>query len=439
MGCSDWDRHKMSATTSSRRWGFVAALSLCFFLLTDVVGGPSDDSIWYRQADSGEWQVEFYFFWSRQCPHCLEAHPFVENLPKEFPWLRVHSAEVSASVENARLYMKLAGMLGEDARSVPGFLFCGEMHVGYDSAGTTGAMLRRRLLACRARLESGGAAAAPPVTSVTLPLLGAIDMRAWSLPLATVTLAGLDAFNPCAFFVLLFLLSLMAHAASRRRMALVGGVFVLCSGLVYFIFMAAWLNVFLVAGELRLVTLIAGALAVAMAVINIKDFFWFKRGVTLSIPERAQPGLFARMRGLVGAQNLAVMLVGTVMLALTANAYELLCTAGFPMIFTRLLTLAPLPITTYYLYLALYNLIYVLPLAAVTAVCVFTLGARKLSMREGRALKLLSGLMMLGLGILLLVAPVLLSNGLVAVLLLAAAIMLTALAARLWPDRGAGA
>ena len=418
------------------RGGVIAALSLCLVLLTDAAAGVSDDTIWYHKADSGEQQIEFYFFWSRQCPHCLEAHPFVENLPKEFPWLRVHSAEVSASVENARLYMKLAGVLGEDARSVPGFLFCGEMHVGYRSAETTGAMLRERLLACRDRLASGRMAVAPPGTGVTLPLFGAIDLRGWSLPLATITLAFLDAFNPCAFFVLLFLLSLMVHAASRLRMALVGGVFVLCSGLIYFVFRAAWLNAFLMVGERRLVTLIAGVFATAVAAINIKDFFWFKRGVTLSIPERAQPGLFSRMRRLVSARNLTAMLAGTVILALAANTYELLCTAGFPMIFTRLLTLTPLPTTTYYLYLVLYNVVYVLPLTAVTAVFVFTLGARTLTVREGRILKLLSGLMMLGLGILLLVDPGLLSNGLIAIALLAAAIALAALTARLWPDGG---
>jgi hypothetical protein len=106
------------------------------------------------------------------------------------------------------------------------------------------------------------------------------------------------------------------------------------------------------------------------------------------------------------------------------------------MIFTRLLTLTPLPTTTYYLYLVLYNVVYVLPLTAITAVFVFTLGARTLTVREGRMLKLLSGLMMLGLGILLLVDPGLLSNGLIAIALLAAAIALAALTARLWPDGG---
>lgn len=406
------------------------ALVLGALCSASVWAQPSSPATpWYRDVDSGQTEIQLYFFWSKHCPHCLEALPFVEKLPGEFPLLRTHVLEVSSEPANARLYVELARTLGAEASAVPGFLFCGELHIGYESEAVTGASLRARLAACRDRLSKGGQPSAAPAP-IEIPLLGRVDPQTVSLPLITIALAGFDAFNPCAFFVLLFLLSLMVHAASRWRMALVGGVFVLFSGLVYFVFMAAWLNVFLLAGELRVVTFIAGALAVTMAAINIKDFFWFRRGVSLSIPEAAKPGLFARMRNLVGAQSLPVMLGGTVMLALAANSYELLCTAGFPMIFTRLLTLEQLPTASYYSYLVLYNVIYVLPLAAITAVFVFTLGARKLTEREGRLLKLMSGLMMLGLGALLLVAPQMLSNPLVAVLLLAVAIALTVVAAQ---------
>src|SRR5690606_13093927 len=102
----------------------------------------------------------------------------------------------------------------------------------------------------------------------------------------------------------MFLLSLMVHARSRWRMLLIGSVYVLISGLVYFVFMAAWLNVFLLLGELKMITLIAGIVAVAIALINIKDYFWFKQGVSLSIPDRARPGLYQRTRNLLKANSL---------------------------------------------------------------------------------------------------------------------------------------
>jgi uncharacterized membrane protein HdeD (DUF308 family) len=125
------------------------------------------------------------------------------------------------------------------------------------------------------------------------------------------------------------------------------------------------------------------------------------------------------------------MLGATVVLAVAANFYELLCTAGFPMIYTRLLTLGDLTAGARYGYLALYNLIYVLPMALIVMVFVRTLGTHRLTEREGRLLKLLSGLMMLQLGVLLTVAPAQLDSLAVSALLLATALGLTGLAARL--------
>ena len=133
----------------------------------------------------------------------------------------------------------------------------------------------------------------------------------------------------------------------------------------------------------------------------------------------------------LAADKLPAMLAATVFLAVAANFYELLCTAGFPMVYTRILTLGEPSAAMRYFYLALYNLVYVLPLAAIVLVFVRTLGARKLGEREGRLLKLLSGTMMLELGVLLLVAPEWLSRLGVAFALLAGAVAVTWLAARL--------
>ncbi len=414
----------------------------CMALLLCQHGTANDrDDTWYRTDANGEITLKLYFFWSTRCPHCAAAQPFVERLGDEFDWLEVESAELVNHPENVPRFIELAKRAGQNANAVPAFIFCEQMLTGYDSAAGVGQFLRRSLLECRDRLHVQQSAAGTQqqplervpmpqpeqVQPLSIPLLGAIDPADLSLPALTVIIAALDAFNPCAFFVLLFLLSLLVHARSRTRMALIGAVFVTFSGLVYFVFMAAWLNVFMFVGELKALTLIAGIVAVVIAVINIKDFFWFKRGVSLSIPEHVKPGLFARMRGMVNARSLPAMLFGTVVLALVANSYELLCTAGFPMVYTRILTLNELPGYSYYLYLLAYNVIYVIPLAIIVGVFTFTLGARKLSEREGRILKLASGMMMLGLGLLLVFAPQLLNNVAVALILLIAAITATAL------------
>lgn len=101
------------------------------------------------------------------------------------------------------------------------------------------------------------------------------------------------------------------------------------------------------------------------------------------------------------------------------------------MVYTRLLTLQEVGATGHYLYLALYNLVYVIPLAVIVGAFAFTLGARRLTEREGRLLKLMSGLMMLQLGALLVLAPDALNRLGVAFTLIAVAVGLTWLAARL--------
>jgi hypothetical protein len=208
-------------------------------------------------------------------------------------------------------------------------------------------------------------------------------------------------------------------------MLLVGGTFVLISGLVYFVFMAAWLNVFLLIGELRAVTLVAGLVAVSLAAINIKDYFRFRSGPSLSIPESKKPDLYQRMRRLVAARSLVAMLLGTAVLAVVVNSYELLCTAGLPMVYTRILTLREADTFIYYLYLVLYNIVYVVPLLVIVLLFVLRFGSRKLGEREGRLLKLASGMMMLGLGAVMLLAPAALNNAAIAIGLLLAAMALT--------------
>ena len=430
----------------------VSKLVLVPLFVAGLILGPpavqaDPDARWVERAADGTVQVKVYFFWSLRCPHCRKALPFVKSLEQDHPWIEVEEHELTRARANVARYIEMAESLGREARSVPAFFVCGRMLTGYDSPQGIGREVLDAARFCREAATrssaSGGAVAghvelAPPQAAeggaIRLPVLGELSYADVSLPLFTLVIAGLDAFNPCAFFVLLFLLSLMVHARSRVRMLIIGGTFVFFSGLVYFLFMAAWLNLFLVVGSAPVVTLIAGLIAVAFGLLNTKDFFRLRQGPSLSIPDEAKPGLFRRMRGLLTADSMAAMLVGTVTLALAANSYELLCTAGFPMIYTRVLTINELGGLEHYAYLALYNLIYVLPLLAIVVVFTLTLGAHKLSERQGRLLKLVSGLMMLGLGLVLLTVPERLGDFRVAAVLLGGVLGLAGLLA-VWDRR----
>lgn len=374
-----------------------------------------------------------YFFWGKGCPHCEEERAFLDRLKSEQPLVEIRAYEVWYNRENAAL---MAGMLkawGSRSAAVPVTFVGKRMFAGFNSRTKNeieGEIKRCRLATCidpAAALEkpvswqsdpgsrtfkalsAAASAGENKEIPVNLPLLGDVNIGNSPLPLLTVIIAAMDSFNPCAFFVLLTLLGMLVHARSRSRMLLVGGIFVFFSGAIYFLFMAAWLNLFLLMGHLAAVTTVAGCVALLIAAINIKDFF-FRQGISLTIADSAKPKLFERMRRLLRADSLASLLAGATLLAVVANIYELLCTAGFPMVFTRILTLSSLSTAACYLYLLLYNIVYVLPLFIIVLGFSLTLGKRKLSEREGRLLKLMSGVMMLGLGLILLIKPALLNS-----------------------------
>jgi hypothetical protein len=169
--------------------------------------------------------------------------------------------------------------------------------------------------------------------------------------------------------------------------------------------MAAWLNLFLIVGMSRHLRWTLGGVAVAIGLVNVKDFFAWGRGFSLSIPASAKPGVYARARAVLHADAVSASLMAVAVLAIAVNVVELLCTAGLPAIYTAVLAQHHLSIPAHYAYLALYIVGYVADDSLMVSVAVVALGSRKLSERGGRWLKVLSGAVMLTLGGLLIVRP----------------------------------
>jgi glutaredoxin len=398
--------------TRSVALGFILGLWLLW------LAGPS----MAQTADATPPAVDIEVFTRAGCPRCAAAKRFLDNLQQERPGLRIVVHDVGQDPTALARLKELAAQQGVQTLGVPAFALRGELLIGFQSAPTTGGQLKALLdkplaspgetvpaEACPAETTTSCRSETPglPAEADTIdtPWFGRLSVRALGLPIFTLAVGLLDGFNPCALWVLLFLLSLLVNLQDRGKMLLIGATFVATSGLVYFAFMAAWLNVFLWIGFSRATQVVLGGIAVLVGSINVKDFFALGRGVSLSIPAAAKPGLYTRMRLILQAENLRGALVGVVGLAMLVNTIELLCTAGFPAVYTRILTLRQLPWWAYYGYLGLYNMAYMFDDSVMLLIAVVTLGRRKLQEQEGRWLKLISGVVMLGLGIVLLAKP----------------------------------
>ncbi|MCC6511284.1 MAG: hypothetical protein IT423_19440, partial [Pirellulaceae bacterium] len=250
--------------------------------------------------------------------------------------------------------------------------------------------------------EDSGVAASD---AIQLPWFGSVRVTKVGLPLFTVAVGLVDGFNPCAMWVLVFLLSVLVNLNSRWKILAVAGTFVVVSATVYFAFMAAWISIFQFIGMSRYVQVALGMLAIAIGVIHVKDFFAFKKGISLSIPESAKPRIYQQVRRIVNADNLAGAILGAGVLAVLVNMVELLCTAGLPALYTQILTAQQLPTWANYAYLLLYNLAYMFDDGLMVGLVVLTLGRRKMQETHGQWLKLISGIAILILGGLILFRP----------------------------------
>jgi len=331
------------------------------------------------------------------CPHCAKAKLFLKDFQQEHPQLKIVIHELDYDTEAAEqldLHFRRADRWPP---GVPSFVYSGHLLVGFHSAEKTGPELLTLI-------NQQAPPASLRVTRVETPLFGTLDVETLGLPLFTLAIGLLDGFNPCAMWVLLFLLSLLVHLHDRLRMALIAGTFVLVSGIVYYAFMAAWLNVFLAVGMSAALRTGLGLLAVIIGLVNIKDFR-SASGFTLSIPASAKPGLYSRMRNIVNSGSLLWALASAAVLAVLVNIIELLCTAGFPAIYTAILVQQELSPVAHYAYLALYILGYLTDDALMVGTAVLALSSKKLTESAGRWLKLVSGLVMLTLGAVMILRP----------------------------------
>jgi glutaredoxin len=383
------------------RWFFLFLwLSICC-LSSPAFANPPDIEVFVQQG----------------CPHCADAKTFLATLQKEQPTLNIVLHDINQEPSSLQQLQQLAQDQGMKSIRVPAFQVAGQLIVGYSKQANTDQLIRNALNKIRAPAtqDSSGSCAIAESLSCEAPTdtpMPSIDFFGHSLsldqiglPLFTLAIGLLDGFNPCSIWVLVLMISLLASMNDRVRMVAVAGTFVAVEGLVYFIFMAAWLNLFLLIGLSRISEIVIASIAILAGIINLKDFRFYGLGVSLKIPETAKPGIYARIRRIIQSRNLFAAIIGAIVLAVLVQIVEFMCTSGFPALYTRILTMKQLDTLSYYGYLLLYNLAYMFDDIIILAIGVITLSQRRLQEKEGRWLKLISGLAMLGIGTYLLFKP----------------------------------
>ncbi len=350
-------------------------------------------------------QIVIDFFYGDGCPHCAKEKPFLDQLDQENDNIQVNYYEVWYDDDNIALFRQRMAEHGLTPTGVPTTIIDDKVWIGYSDS------IKEEIIAKVAFCSENGCGIEMPETKknetiVNLPIFGEIDVSKVGLFGFSVMIGTLDGFNACAMWVLTFLLSLLVYSGSRKRIFLIGGTFILVSGLVYFMFMAAWMNAFIFAGHLKLLQLAIALLAIIFGIVNIKDYFFMGKGLSFTIPKDQKPKIMKRMKKVIDPKTgLLLTLIGVAGLAFMVNMIELLCTAGFPAVYTKILTSYNLPTHMYYLYMLIYIIMYMIDDFIIFMIVVATMSSKRFTEKYGRISKLISGLIILILGLLMLINP----------------------------------
>jgi len=367
-----------------------------------------------------------YFFWGDGCPHCAKEEVFLEEMKSKYPQITVRDFEVWKNAENQKLLADLGKKLNINISGVP-FTVAGEKYfTGWFDRQTTGRAIEEAIIyeaghdctdlvagVISSNEETGpdGKDCVKPEDeknipqTIDVPVFGRIEVKNFSLPVLAVVLGGLDGFNPCAMWTLIFLISLLLGMEDRKRMWMLGGAFIFASSLVYFIFMAAWLNLILFIGFIFWVRFAVGLVSLGAGGYNLKEYFANKKQVCKVTADPKKQRTFEKLKAVTQKKNFYLALGGIILLAFAVNLVELICSAGFPVVFTQILAMSGLSGLAYYLYIFLYIFFFMLDDMIVFFIAMATLKMAGVTTKYGRLSKLIGGALMLAIGLLLIFKP----------------------------------
>jgi len=363
-----------------------------------------------REIQDGNFtENQIHFFFHPNCPHCRAQEKFNQYLSSKYPNLTIIAHDTSVPTE-ANLLPLLAEKKGipKDRLSVPATFIGPYIIIGFDEPTTSGVTLEKAITAYLNNDPSlfnqeDQRWLAEEV--VDLPWFGSLQISKFSLPILAAIIGLADGFNPCAMWVLVYLISLIISIRERNKIWLLVGSFVLASGILYFLFMTAWLNVFLLIGYIRPLTIIIGLFALGTGIISIREYIIAGGIPSCKIGDaKSKKRTMDKIETIVRKPLSVSTISGIIALAFIVNSIEFACSAALPAIYTHVLSLHNLPSWQYYSYILLYDFFFMLD-----DLIIFSLAAFAVNSNTGRKYAhhctILGGVVLVVLGILMAFLP----------------------------------
>lgn len=379
------------------------------------------------QKVHAEQTIDIYFFRGEGCPHCAKEEIALEELKQMYSNIVVHDYEVWKNKDNQKLMKEVIELMGVNASGVPFTVIGEKTYSGFDENGTKDAMANRikyytdgtltyknmvgGYLDGTIKIGDNNTPEEPTKeevenTTVSVPFIGKVELKSLSLPIITVILGALDGFNPCAMWVLLFLISMLLGMKDRKKMWILGLTFLTTSAAIYMLFMVAWLKFTSVIGTVTWLRMLIALVAMTGGFINLKTYLKDRKNDGCDVvDDKKRSKLFESVKKIMHQKSFILALFGIVALAASVNIIELACSAGFPVVFTSILTVNDLPAYQYIGYIFLYILVFLLDDIIIFVIAMLTFEVTGISTKYGRMSHLIGGIVMLVIGLLMVFKP----------------------------------
>ena len=215
----------------------------------------------------------------------------------------------------------------------------------------------------------------------------------------------IDGFNPCAMWILLFLISMLIGMKDRNKMFIIGFTFLFTSALVYFILMLFWLDVASILTSVVWIRTIIGIVAITLGLYNLVTTIRKKEDGCSVVDDKKRNKIFTKIKKLTTEKNMLLAVIGVITLAVSVNIIELACSAGLPLIFSEILSLNNLPRTIEIVYIIIYVFFFLLDDLVIFTIAMLTLKLTGISVKYGKISKIVGGLILAIMGILLIFFP----------------------------------
>ena len=392
-------------------------LVICLFSFCNVVNAVSEKNL-----------VNIYLFHSYTCKHCKEEIKLLDELEKEYDNIKVYKYEVNEN-GNGELLKNISEIMGSKVTGTPYTIIGNKVFSGYDYENSKGRFKGAIEYYSKYGYEDkvGEYISSIPLPSyevkdtdpdvdeyisnyisykVKLPLIGEVKLKNLTLPLITVVIGLADGFNPCAMWVLLFLISMLIGMKDKKRMWILGSTFLLISALIYLIFMMSWLNLANVLISVVWVRVIIAVVSLVGVFIKLSGYIKHRKVSGCDVVnDKKINKIITRIKKFTTEKNFWLAILGVIVLAISVNVVELACSAGLPVMFIEILSLNNLTAIEEIIYIVLYMLFFLLDDFVVFVIAMTTLSLTGVSSKYGNLSKLIGGILMLFIGLLLMFKP----------------------------------